>query len=194
MTDHLSQRMAPLPAIVLVGVFTFIACDQGASTPDSAVDAGPADATWDGTSCPSGPERNGPYTRVTVVGETSALGIIDPSVEYAAGAGAGLMTYTAVPDFAHVHIAIAESADNGADLNDLILPRDAKLSARFDSGLLGGVTVVSARARRVDRRAWKDTLYRPVGTPTRPAALKAVPYCIWDNRRPGEMLVWIREA
>ncbi len=87
-----------------------------------------------------------------------------------------------------------EAVDNGADLNDLILPRDAKLTAKFDPKLLGGATVISGRARRVDRRGWKDTLYRPVGTPTRPATLKAVPYCIWDNRRPGEMQVWIREA
>jgi len=87
-----------------------------------------------------------------------------------------------------------EAVDNGTDLNDLILPRDAGLSARFDARLLGGAMVISARARRVDRRAWKDALYRPVGTPTRPATLKAVPYCLWDNRRPGEMRVWIREA
>jgi len=63
--------------------------------------------------CPDGPELNGPYTRVTVAGETSALGIIDPSVEYAAGAGAGLMTYTAVPGVARVKIAIARSVDSG---------------------------------------------------------------------------------
>jgi hypothetical protein len=64
--------------------------------------------------CTRGPERDGPYTRVSVIGETAAMGIIDPSVEYAAGATGGLMTYTAAPDPAHVHIAIAASVDAGA--------------------------------------------------------------------------------
>jgi hypothetical protein len=42
------------------------------------------------------------------------MGIFDPSVEYATGSEFGLMTYTAVPDPAHVHIAIAASTDGGA--------------------------------------------------------------------------------
>lgn len=66
------------------------------------------------SSCPVGPERDGPYTRVTVTGDTSALGIIDPSVAYAQDASSGLMTYTAVPSLDGVHIAIADSTDHGA--------------------------------------------------------------------------------
>jgi hypothetical protein len=87
-----------------------------------------------------------------------------------------------------------EELDNGANLNDLILPRSAKLGAKFDRKLLGGVMVISGKARRADRAAWKGALYRPVESRTKPVTLRAVPYCVWDNRRPGEMLVWIREA
>jgi DUF1680 family protein len=87
-----------------------------------------------------------------------------------------------------------EEVDNGAHLNDLVLPRNAKLTAKFDSKLLGGVVTIRARARRTDRAAWRGALYRFAGARTRPLALKAVPYCVWDNRRSGEMLVWIREA
>ena len=54
--------------------------------------------------------------------------------------------------------------------------------------------VISGKARRADRAAWKGALYRPVESGTRPVSLRAVPYCVWDNRKPGEMLVWIREA
>jgi DUF1680 family protein len=54
--------------------------------------------------------------------------------------------------------------------------------------------VVRARARRADRAAWRDALYHFVGSKTKPSTLTAVPYCVWDNRRRGEMLVWIREA
>ena len=87
-----------------------------------------------------------------------------------------------------------EAVDNGVNLNDLIIPRNAKLGAKFERQLLGGVTVVTARGRRADRAAWGGDLYRFAGSRTKPATLKAVPYFAWDNRRRGEMLVWIREA
>jgi DUF1680 family protein len=87
-----------------------------------------------------------------------------------------------------------EEVDNGRNLNDLILPRNAKLGAKFERNLLGGVTVISGRGRRADRSAWKGDLYRFAGSRTKPVTVKAVPYCVWENRRPGEMLVWIREA
>jgi DUF1680 family protein len=87
-----------------------------------------------------------------------------------------------------------EEVDNGANLNDLILPRNAKLSAKIDRKLLGGVVVIRARARRMDRAAWKGALYRVAGSSRRAVTLEAVPYCVWDNRGPGEMLAWIREA
>jgi DUF1680 family protein len=87
-----------------------------------------------------------------------------------------------------------EGVDNGAHLDDLVLARNAKLGAKFDANLLGGAVRISGRARRADRAAWSGALYRFAGSRTKPATLKAVPYCAWDNRRAGEMLVWIREA
>ena len=83
-------------------------------------------------------------------------------------------------------------ANNGSRLDDLILPRDAKLAASFDAELLGGVTTITDRARRIDRSAWKNALYRPARHETKAARCKAVPYCVWNNRKAGEMLVWIR--
>lgn len=71
-------------------------------------------AGGDASACPEGPERNGPYKRVTVAGDTSEMGLIDPSVEYAADASVGFMTYTAVPSPVRAHIAIATSDDGGA--------------------------------------------------------------------------------
>jgi len=85
-----------------------------------------------------------------------------------------------------------EAADNGPHLDELILPRDAKLAARFDAGLLGGATVVTGRARRIDRSGWRNALYRPARHHTKAARIRAVPYCVWNNRKAGEMLVWIR--
>jgi DUF1680 family protein len=85
-----------------------------------------------------------------------------------------------------------EGADNGAHLDDLFLPRDARLTAKFDDGLLGGVTRIGGRARRIDRSGWKDALYLPARARTKAARLEAVPYCVWNNRKVGEMRVWIR--
>ena len=87
-----------------------------------------------------------------------------------------------------------EEVDNGAHLNDLILPRNVKLTAKFDPKLLGGVVSLRARARRADRAAWRGALYRFAGARTRPLTLKAVPYCVWDNRAPGEMPTAVKRS
>ena len=87
-----------------------------------------------------------------------------------------------------------EEADNGKDLSDVTLPRKAKLSVRRDAKILGGVPVVTAAARRRSKTGWEDALYRPAGSETEDAELKAVPYFLWGNRKPGEMTVWIREG
>lgn len=87
-----------------------------------------------------------------------------------------------------------EEVDNGPNLNDIALPRTARLRAECDEKLLGGVVVVTGKARRRDASAWRNRLYGPSASRTRSVTIKAVPYCAWANRRPGEMLVWIREA
>ena len=87
-----------------------------------------------------------------------------------------------------------EEADNGADLNDLALPRRTKLTARFEPRLLGGIVTITGAARRRVASGWVGELYRPAGSRTRACRLKAIPYCVWANRKQGEMLVWIREA
>jgi hypothetical protein len=88
-----------------------------------------------------------------------------------------------------------EEADNGGDLADLVLPRRAKLAARFEPKLLGGVVAISGRARRRDTADWKGQLYRPEGSSRiRRVPLLAIPYAFWANRGTGEMIVWIRSA
>ncbi len=67
-----------------------------------------------------------------------------------------------------------EAIDNGGSAMDVVLPLDPKFTAEYHPDLLGGVTVVSG----VDRRGRKIT---------------AVPYHAWDNRRAGEMIVWVRQ-
>ena len=88
-----------------------------------------------------------------------------------------------------------EEVDNGPNLAELALPRDARLSARFEADRLGGVVVVAGKALRRDPSDWgPHDLYRPSRRRLRSVPFRAIPYCVWANRKPGEMIVWIREA
>jgi DUF1680 family protein len=78
-----------------------------------------------------------------------------------------------------------EGVDNGGSVRNLCLPKEAKLSATFEKGLLSGVAVVSGEALAVS--GTRENLE------IKPVAFRAVPYFAWDNREPGQMIVWIAE-
>ncbi|MBL8164909.1 MAG: glycoside hydrolase family 127 protein, partial [Anaerolineae bacterium] len=89
-----------------------------------------------------------------------------------------------------------EEVDNGAELANLIIPREAKLVGEVDSGLFGGVGVIRGDAVRSVPAAWAGGLYQPQSKlqySDQPVSLKAIPYSLWANREPGEMRVWMRE-
>ncbi len=79
-----------------------------------------------------------------------------------------------------------EATDNRGHVRDLCLPRTSNLTAHFEKDLLGGVVVVCGDALSVSRNS-DDKLV------TSPVKFQAVPYCTWDNRQPGQMVVWLPE-
>lgn len=86
-----------------------------------------------------------------------------------------------------------ESVDlaEGVDINDVRLPRDAVWTARYDAGLLGGVTVLETTAR-VRPAGPHSALYRPLPKgPAKPTPLRLIPYYAWNNRGPADMTVWL---
>ncbi len=88
-----------------------------------------------------------------------------------------------------------EEVDNGAQLANICIPPESALEASFDSQLFGGISVISARALRIERNDNQPALYRhesQTGNTSAPINLKAVPYYLWANRKPGEMRVWLR--
>lgn len=96
-----------------------------------------------------------------------------------------------------------EEADNFAPLASAAVKADAAaISERFDAELLGGCVVVELDGTATGREAWPDDdgdggagaglPYAPYRPLAKPARLKAVPYYLWGNRKPGEMSVWIR--
>ena len=88
-----------------------------------------------------------------------------------------------------------EQVDHAADVRAISLPDKAALTPRFDPKLLGGVTVIEGSALAPASAGWKGKLYRTAGEQKRrPVKIKAVPYCLWDNRKPGAMTVWLPRA
>jgi uncharacterized protein len=90
-----------------------------------------------------------------------------------------------------------ESVDHGgaSTLDRVAVSTDQVLkefTAEFQPGLLGGVTVIHGRGTLIDDQGWDGQLYRSLPPIKKEIALTAVPYCVWDNRTPGEMRVWLR--
>ena len=90
-----------------------------------------------------------------------------------------------------------EEVDNGPRLANLVLPRNEQLATTFDNSLFGGVNVITGDAFRIEPREWQDSLYRAKASTEYDHTtfqFKAIPYCFWANREPGEMRVWLRES
>ena len=87
-----------------------------------------------------------------------------------------------------------EAADNAVGLNRLRVPEQARFDCRFEPDLLGGVTTLSADVEANATADWDGALYRREPARTEAAPIKAIPYFAWDNRQPGEMLVWLRDC
>jgi DUF1680 family protein len=79
----------------------------------------------------------------------------------------------------------AEWPDNpNGRVRNLMLADDAKLTAEFKPNLLNGVAVIKGTTVAL--------AYQKDGTIAKTAQeLTAIPYCVWANRGPGEMIVWI---
>jgi DUF1680 family protein len=89
-----------------------------------------------------------------------------------------------------------EGVDNGGILLDRISLDPQTIAqtftAEYRSDLLGGVTVIHGRGYAIDETGWQEELYRAEAPSEREVEITAVPYCVWDNRAPGEMRVWLR--
>jgi uncharacterized protein len=86
----------------------------------------------------------------------------------------------------------AEEVDNGGDLNAIVVPSDlpdAKTSVVQD---LGGAVALELPVKREETANWGTSLYRSIPAARRDTNLRLVPYHLWDNRAPGEMLVWLQ--
>ncbi|TPJ54428.1 glycoside hydrolase family 127 protein [Mesorhizobium sp. B2-6-4] len=91
-------------------------------------------------------------------------------------------------------IYCVEATDNDGSLHRIALPRTASIEAHDEPDLLGGVVALSTTALADTDEGWQNGLYRTDPPAARQTRLTAIPYFAWDNREPGEMLVWLRDG
>ena len=87
-----------------------------------------------------------------------------------------------------------ESPDlpKGVKISDVRIPGDMELRARFDSRLLGGVTVLDGKVLTRAGNSWSGKLYREVQLEKfQTNVVKFIPYAVWQNRGASEMSVWL---
>ncbi|MEE2952922.1 MAG: beta-L-arabinofuranosidase domain-containing protein [Pseudomonadota bacterium] len=82
-----------------------------------------------------------------------------------------------------------EGADNGSFLNGAVLPAEPAFRCEAIDDL-GGLVRIACGGRR--ERYETGALYRSTPPSRDEGTLTFVPYYAWDNREPGEMLVWVR--
>jgi DUF1680 family protein len=80
-----------------------------------------------------------------------------------------------------------EGVDNNGRVRNLVLPPDANLQWVHRPQDLGGVAVLRGEALAVSANEKGERV-------TKRVPFQAVPYCTWDNRAPGEMVVWLPES
>lgn len=86
-----------------------------------------------------------------------------------------------------------EGMDQSTPLKNIYLPAETEITSEFEKDLLGGVTVLKAKARTSNSMLnWTHRLYQPLPPNTdNKTDIKAIPYYAWDNRQACPMQVWI---
>lgn len=86
-----------------------------------------------------------------------------------------------------------EETDNGENLSALSIDINSGFFTETGSGLPEGGIVIKGKALRTIDENWDNTLYRTYSFNEKEVEFKAVPYGMWGNRNPGEMLVWVNK-
>ncbi len=85
-----------------------------------------------------------------------------------------------------------EQTDNGDNLSALTLDLNSEFISHEDSSVLERAIFLKAKGMRSNAGDNEDELYMLYNPNEKAVELIAVPYFMWGNRDPGEMLVWIR--
>ena len=86
-----------------------------------------------------------------------------------------------------------EEKENGRLLSEIFIEENTSVEEMTPAeGLVGNVPTLSYKGIRVRNKgaAGENQLYGNVELEKEEVSLQAVPYCMWNNRGEGEMLVW----
>lgn len=86
-----------------------------------------------------------------------------------------------------------EEIDNGKNLSTIFLDTKQGLEEVYERELLGGVTVIKAKAKKILENWDSHLLYEEKELTWEEKEVRFVPYAHWGNRGYGEMQVWVRE-
>jgi DUF1680 family protein len=89
-------------------------------------------------------------------------------------------------------IYCAEEVDNAPELDALVLPDNLAAARTTSVPDLDGAIAIELPARREQWLQRDGKLYDSRPPDRVETTARLVPYHLWDNREPGEMLVWIR--
>ena len=85
-----------------------------------------------------------------------------------------------------------EEVDNGPELDAVALPSNGSFAPAEQPDLPEGTLALIGGGVR--EQAQTGSLYADEPPATQEIKVTAVPYYVWNNRGPGEMLVWIRRT
>lgn len=87
-----------------------------------------------------------------------------------------------------------EETDNGSNLASIYVDTNQVPQVSYDGDLLGGTEVITLKGKKIKEKNWNDgKLYGEIQVEFEEVELKAIPYCYWNNREAGEMIVWLKE-
>lgn len=86
-----------------------------------------------------------------------------------------------------------EEEDNGSYLASIQIDTSTAPVEKEDSELLGGTLCAQLKGKRINYQRSEEELYSGHRPEYIEDTFKAIPYCCWNNRSKGEMLVWMRE-
>ena len=88
-----------------------------------------------------------------------------------------------------------EEVDNGKNLSAIYLDTSKPVSAYHDESLGEDVKAIKMMGKRRKKTQWMTKeLYEEEKPIFEDIEITAVPYGIWGNRTPGEMLVWVNHT
>ena len=85
-----------------------------------------------------------------------------------------------------------EECDNGANLAALYVDTTAPLLEYRNEDILDGVMIIKAKGKRLIEPIETESFSEKFSPEFEEAELIALPYGLWGNRSPGEMMVWIK--